>query len=99
MIVDVTIKHIQVLGNPKSINLLIHCKTETGKEFEFQLSESLSFLKGKNLKAIKEHLLKRVGKLIKENIESETEVDENGKWKLDKDFRGKVFRLDTSLIQ
>ena len=97
MIATLTVKHIQVMGRPKSVVIFLDCELENGEKFELQVSESLNVLKGKTQSEVKEHLLAKVGRIIKDNIESEKELV-NGKWKYQDVLISKVFKIDTSLI-
>lgn len=96
MIVDVTVEHIEVIK--QDVVFLLSCKREDGKQFSLQFCENLKELKGKTIQEIKNHLLQRVGKMVKENVEADTEIDEQGKWKHYQDYIGKVFTIDTNLV-
>ena len=105
MLVDVTVEHIQVMKN--DVVFLLSCRREDGKEFDLQFCEGLKTIKEiaaqaeppeTPAQAVKNYLLKRIGKLCKENVEADEEKDEQGNWKRAQDYIGKKFTIDTNLV-
>lgn len=107
MLVEVTVEHIEVMKN--DVVFLLSCRREDGKEFQLQFCEGLKNIKdiakeavnsGEDPKqAVKNHLLERVGKMCKENVEAEDEKDEQGNWKRTQEFIGKVFTINTDQVE
>lgn len=93
MFVDTTITNIKVMGEPKSAVFYISCSPKGGEGFAFQFCETLACFNGLTSDEVKSYILKRIGEIIEETLDSRQQLDVNNKWLAREQLIDKSYRF------